>query len=163
MPVSLESVRKPGAFQFLWKAKLDNQSRQSNSLTEPMLLNSIISYKGFKSLLFIGGSSDNVYSIDYDLNRLFWSRRLRPASGGGTPQCPGGLTAITRATPVNPNPPPARRAAHRPHLPHPSHPKVDPRAQVAPLRSAPRTARPPSGRLRPTAWCTCSILRRAKT
>ena len=86
--ISLESVRKPGAFQFLWKAKLDNQSRQSNSLTEPMLLNSIISYKGFKSLLFIGGSSDNVYSIDYDLNRLFWSRRLRPASGGGTRNVP---------------------------------------------------------------------------
>src|SRR5438874_5031686 len=89
--ISLESLRKPGAFQFLWKAKLDNQSRQSNSLTEPMLLNSIIAYKGFKSLLFIGGSSDNVYSIDYDLNRMFWTRRIRPASGGGTPQCPGGL------------------------------------------------------------------------
>jgi outer membrane protein assembly factor BamB len=120
--ISVDSVTKPGAFQFLWKTKLDNQSRQSNSLTEPVLLNSIISYKGFKSLLFIGGSSDNVYSIDYDLNRLFWSRRLRPASGGGTPQCPGGLTAITRATPANPNPVPGagRGAAPAPPAPAPA-------------------------------------------
>jgi hypothetical protein len=150
--ISIESVRKPGAFQFLWKSKLDNQSRQGNSLTEPMLLNSIISYKGFKSLLFIGGSSDNVYSIDYDLNRLFWSRRLRPASGGGTPQCPGGLTAITRATPVNPNPPapgagrgappPAPNAPAARGAPAAPNAPVAPAAPVAPVPGPTRAGGP---------------------
>src|SRR5947207_2253762 len=74
--ISRDSVQKAGAFQLIWKTKLDNQTRQLNSLTPPVLLNTIISYKGFKSLLFIGGSSDNVYSIDYDLNRIFWTRLL---------------------------------------------------------------------------------------
>ena len=119
--ISRESVQKPGAFQLIWKAKLDNQARQLNSLTQPVLLNTIISYKGFKSLLFVGGSSDNAYSIDYDLNRIFWSRRFTPApTAAGTSLCPGGLTAITRATPLGnasagrgappPPPPPASPA-----------------------------------------------------
>ena len=118
--ISRETMQKPG-FRFLWKAKLDNQSRHSNSLTPALLLGNIISYKGFKALAYVGGSSDVVYSIDYDLNRMFWTRRLTPAPGSGTSaQCPGGLTAITRVTPLRQpgrgsppavsSPPPARAA-----------------------------------------------------
>jgi outer membrane protein assembly factor BamB len=98
--ISRESLQKPG-FQFLWKSKLENQPRQLESLTQPMLLSNIISYKGFKALAFVGGSSDNVYSIDYDLNKLFWKRHLNtlpPAAG--TLACPGAMTTITRATPL---------------------------------------------------------------
>ena len=35
-----------------------------HALTQPLLLQNIISYKGFKALAFVGGSADNVYSID---------------------------------------------------------------------------------------------------
>ena len=73
--ISKESMQKPG-FQLLWKAKLENQARQLSSLTQPLLLPNIISYKGFKALAFVGGSSDTVYAIDYDLSRVFWQRRL---------------------------------------------------------------------------------------
>jgi outer membrane protein assembly factor BamB len=98
--ISRESVQKPG-FQLLWKSKLENQPRQLESLTQPMLLSNIISYKGFKALAFVGGSSDNVYSIDYDLNKIFWKRHLNtlpPAAGNLA--CPGAMTTITRATPL---------------------------------------------------------------
>ena len=77
--ISKDSLQKPG-FQLLWKAKLDNQPRQLVSLTQPLLLQNIISYKGFKALAFVGGSSDNVYSIDYDLNRCSGRLTSRPAS-----------------------------------------------------------------------------------
>ena len=96
--ISSDSVQKPG-FQLLWKSKLENQPRHLESLTQPMLMSNIISYKGFKALAFVGGSSDNVYSIDYDLNRIFWKRHLNtlpPAAG--TIACPGAMTTITRAT-----------------------------------------------------------------
>jgi putative pyrroloquinoline-quinone binding quinoprotein len=98
--ISRESLQKPG-FQLLWKTKLENQPRQLESLTQPLLLSNIISYKGFKALAFVGGSSDNVYSIDYDLNKMFWKRHLNtlpPAAG--TIVCPGAMTTITRATPL---------------------------------------------------------------
>jgi outer membrane protein assembly factor BamB len=98
--ISRDSMQKPG-FQLLWKSKLDNQPRQLESLTQPMLLSNIISYKGFKALAFVGGSSDNVYSIDYDLNRIFWKRHLNALPPvAGTLACPGAMTTITRATPL---------------------------------------------------------------
>ena len=98
--ISRESLQKPG-FQLLWKTKLENQPRQLESLTQPILLSNIISYKGFKALAFVGGSSDNVYSIDYDLNKIFWKRHLNTLPvPAGTIACPGAMTTMTRATPL---------------------------------------------------------------
>lgn len=107
--ISTAALQKPG-FQLLWKSKLEPQPRQLHSLTQPMLLSNIISYKGFKALAFIGGAADNVYSLDYDLNKIFWKTRLNTwPSQGSTLACPGALTTITRATPSGlptPAPPP---------------------------------------------------------
>lgn len=101
-----------GGFQFLWKSKLDNQPRHLESLTQPLLLPNIISYKGFKALAFVGGSSDNVYAIDYDLNRPFWKRHLETGStSAGTPACPAALTTMTRLTPIVPPNPSAGRGS----------------------------------------------------
>ena len=100
--ISSESMQKPG-FQFLWKRKLESPGAPANFLTQPILLPNIIAYKGFKALAFVGGSADNVYAIDYELNRMFWTQHLATASQTpGTAACPGGLTAITKATAVAP-------------------------------------------------------------
>src|SRR5436190_12907287 len=77
--ISKESMQKPG-FQFLWKVKLDNEAKQLNSLTQPVLLDRLIGYKGFKSLAFIGGSSDALYAIDYDLGRPYWKTRFNSST-----------------------------------------------------------------------------------
>ena len=99
--ITAQSVAKD--FKLLWKQKLSGPSGSPDSLAQPVLLPNIISFKGFKALAFVGGGDNNVYAIDYDLSRLFWSRHLtttgaatRPASAA----CPGGLTTITRATPL---------------------------------------------------------------
>src|SRR5437899_6354988 len=94
--ISRESMQTPG-FQFLWKMKLDNEAKQLNSLTQPVLLDRLIGYRGFKSLAFVGGSSDTLYAIDYDLARIYWKTRLN-SSATSSPQnasllCSGGLTA----------------------------------------------------------------------
>ena len=55
--ISTETMRAQGAnaFQFLWKVKPENQARQLNTLTQPLILGTLISHKGFKSLTFFGG------------------------------------------------------------------------------------------------------------
>jgi len=134
--LSVAAMAKP-VFQFLWKTKLDNQPVQLNALTQPLLLQNIISHKGFKALAFVGGSADVVYAIDYDLNRLYWKQRLntttRPANA--TVTCPGGLTAITRAAPVAPSGLPGGRGGpggpggpggRGPGQPAPPPPRVNP-------------------------------------
>src|SRR5262245_16360976 len=93
--ISKEGMQKPG-FQFLWKMKLDNEAKQLNSLTQPVLLDRLIGYRGFESLAFVGGSSDVLYAIDYDLGILYWKTDLKSASvsrASASPVCPGGLTA----------------------------------------------------------------------
>jgi outer membrane protein assembly factor BamB len=92
-----EAVRD-GEFQFLWKAKFENDPRQLNSLTEPILQDLLIGYRGFKALAFVGGSADRVFAIDTDLARPYWTTHVTyaAATGGQPPstwECPGGLIA----------------------------------------------------------------------
>ncbi len=93
--ISVASMQSPG-FQFLWKRKLDAQP-----LTQPLLLPNIIAYKGFKALAFVGSASGNVYSLDYDLNRMFWEQKLA-SSASRVPACSSGLPALTKATALVP-------------------------------------------------------------
>jgi outer membrane protein assembly factor BamB len=102
--ISPENLEK---FQFLWKLKLDNESRFGNSLTAPVALGNLMTFRGFKSLIFVGGSSNNVYAIDYDFGTLFWRTHHNYAAGpreyAGSPTCPGGMTVpLTRATTLTP-------------------------------------------------------------
>lgn len=102
--ISIENLAK---FQFIWKLKVDNESRHGNALTAPVALGNLMTFRGFKSLIFVGGSSNNVYAIDYDFGTMFWRTHHNYAAGAreyaGSPTCPGGMTLpLTRATPLNP-------------------------------------------------------------
>ncbi len=101
--ISLSSMQTPG-FQFLWKRKLDNER-----LTQPLLLPNIIAYKGFKALAFVGSASGQVYSIDYDLNRMFWQQKLA-TSVPKAASCSSGVPVLTKSTPLTP---PAGRGGNR--------------------------------------------------
>ena len=99
--ITAQSVAKD--FKLLWKRPLKMTATSADALTQPVLLPNIISFKGFKALAFVGGDHNNVYAVDYDLSRLFWSRHLDAAGDvkpSGSASCPGGLTTITRATPL---------------------------------------------------------------
>ncbi len=102
--ISKESLqdpkRKPG-FQFLWKLKLDNKPRQLNSLAPPATLERLIGFRGFRMLGFVGGSSNAVFTIDTDLGRMEWEKKLvtNAPSQDGTLACPGGMTTgVARPT-----------------------------------------------------------------
>lgn len=88
--------------QFLYKMQLDNRARGLESLTTPIVLTNLITYRGFKEMLFLGGSSGNVYSVDAALDRLLWKTHFDSKTGqpdkNPTPSCPGGLTASIAIT-----------------------------------------------------------------
>ena len=97
--INQDTMAKPG-FQFLWKLKLKNPSRQLNSLSPPSTLERLIGYRGFRMLGFVGGSSDTIFTIDTDLGRMEWEKKLTTASAPtGTLACPGGMTtSVVRPT-----------------------------------------------------------------
>lgn len=103
--ISADSLSK---FQFIWKLKIiDNEPRFGNALTAPVALGNLMTFRGFKSLIFVGGSSNNVYAIDYDFGTIFWRTHHNYTAGAreyaGSPTCPGGMTTpLTRATPLTP-------------------------------------------------------------
>ena len=103
--ISVDNLSK---FQFIWKLKIvDNEPRFGNSLSVPVALGNLMTFRGFKSLVFVGGSSNNVYAIDYDFGTMFWRTHHNYTAGAreyaGSPTCPGGMTLpLTRATPLQP-------------------------------------------------------------
>ena len=96
-----DSVSK-GEFKFLWKHDVRQRARQLNSLTQPVLLDRLIGFRGFKALAFVGGSADRVFAIDTDLGQavlddapqLLRQHRWAAAEHGA---CPGGLIATPSA------------------------------------------------------------------
>jgi PQQ-like domain len=97
-----DAVQK-GELKFLWKMKLDNETRELNSLTTPVLMDRLISHRGFKALAFVGASSERVYAIDTDLARVYWTTVINYSSitppANSSWGCPGGLiAAATRPT-----------------------------------------------------------------
>ena len=98
--ISTASVKAPD-FQHLWTIELDTKARLQNSVTPPVLLDFLISHKGFRSLAFLGGSDGGVFAIDTDLERMEWERHFGAAAQPPAPtqDCPGGMTAsLSRPT-----------------------------------------------------------------
>ncbi len=99
--INKDSLAKPG-FQFLWKMKLNNPPRQLNALTPPATLERLIGFRGFRMLGFVAGSSGKLFTIDTDLGRMEWEKKLPVGAGTGTLNCPGGITtSVVRPTLAN--------------------------------------------------------------
>lgn len=99
--ISRASVTKPGP-RLVYKIALPNTSRQMNSLSQPILLQTARGLTGFKSMGFVTGSGGTAFGFDYDTSQMLWKTPLGAApQGSGTLACPGGLTAgLGRPTPL---------------------------------------------------------------
>ncbi|MBI3667195.1 MAG: PQQ-binding-like beta-propeller repeat protein [Acidobacteria bacterium] len=84
------------SLELKWKTQLDNIPKEMNSLTAPVVIEDVITTRGFKDLIFIAGSSDNIYAIDTDTGKVLWQKsfpsELKPKSAGHW-LCPNALNA----------------------------------------------------------------------
>jgi hypothetical protein len=102
--ISRATVTKPG-LHLQYKIALPNTSRQMNSLSQPILVQTARGLTGFKSMGFVSGSGGSVFGFDYDTSQLLWKGPVGApvAAGSGTLACPGGMTtALTRPVPLIP-------------------------------------------------------------
>ena len=98
--ISPETAAGP-EFRFLWRMQTSNEARSGTALTAPVLLDFLISHRGFRSLAFVGGSSGGVYAMDTDLARMEWDRQFAAGPGHSSAECPGGMSAnVSRDTSV---------------------------------------------------------------
>lgn len=109
--LSVQTLQKPGEFgpfKFLWKLKLEPDPKAPTALTQPILLDRIIGFRGFKSIAFVGTQSETVHAIDIDMGVPLWKYHINytaspPPVLNVTNDCPGGLvSAASRPTPIAP-------------------------------------------------------------
>ncbi len=99
--ISVATMQKPGefgAFKFLWKLKLEHDPDVPGALTEPILLDRLIGFRGFKSIAFVGTQSQMVHAIDTDFGVPLWKYQINysaspPPVVGLSRECSGGMTA----------------------------------------------------------------------
>src|SRR6185312_12649870 len=83
--------------KLIYVHKFENAARGENALSTPLVLSRIVTWKGFKALLYVGSANDTVYAIDSELGREFSRSPLgskeKAAASASTLACPGGQTA----------------------------------------------------------------------
>ncbi len=79
-----------------WKIQLDNPSKELNSLTAPLVVEKLVTPRGFKDAVIVAGASDDVYAVDVDSGKILWQKKFsappaaKPALGF---LCPNALNA----------------------------------------------------------------------
>ena len=79
-------------FVLVLKHKLNNGG---GAVTPPVVIGTLISYRGFKELGFVAGSSGKVWSVDVDTDRMFWQKQLESSAK----PCPGYVPAFPALIP----------------------------------------------------------------
>lgn len=90
-------------FQLVLKRTFEQKPNGARSLSPPVIIGLLISYRGFKELGFIGGTSGGLWSLDVDIDRVFWEKRFEPPAtkpkAGRSPLCSDTLMAMPALTP----------------------------------------------------------------
>jgi outer membrane protein assembly factor BamB len=80
----------------LWKTHLENQPRELNSLTEAVVSEWVVTNKGMREIVVVGGASDNLFALDAGTGKLLWKKTF---TAEGKPRqephwlCPNALNA----------------------------------------------------------------------
>ncbi len=68
-----ESVK---GLQLDWKIQLDNQPKELNALTVPVLIEPVYTNHGAEEYAVVGGSSDNLYVVNTDTGKIVWQKHF---------------------------------------------------------------------------------------
>lgn len=91
--ITKDSVK---SLELQWKSKLDNDPKELNALTVPVVVNPVYTAHGAEEYVVVAGSSDNIFVVDADTGKVAWQKRFTntaPAPTGyhGTYFCPDAL------------------------------------------------------------------------
>jgi len=85
------------AMKLQWKVKLDNEFKDLNSLTVPVVAINLPTLNGFKDIVIVAGASDTVFALDADVGKVLWHKKMQiegtPKNPAGGWLCPNALNA----------------------------------------------------------------------
>jgi len=62
--------------QLDWKVQFDNQPKELNALTSPIVIEPVYTNHGAQEYVIVGGSSDNLYAVDADTGKIVWQKHF---------------------------------------------------------------------------------------
>ncbi len=62
--------------QLDWKIQFDNQPKELNALTTPVVIEPVYTNHGAEEYVIVGGSSDNLYAVDADTGKIVWQKHF---------------------------------------------------------------------------------------
>jgi len=101
--INKESVARD--FALLYKTKLDENGKGQRSVTPPVIISILISYRGFKELAFSASTNNLVSALNVDAGKIFWQKPLIyssdiPQVKDPTQPCSGGLAPAVSLVPA---------------------------------------------------------------
>ena len=69
-------VANVGALKLGWKTQLDNAVKEMNSLTAPLVVEKLLSPRGFNDAVIVAGASDTLFAVDADTGKLLWQTKF---------------------------------------------------------------------------------------
>jgi len=86
-------------FQLVLKRKLEGAESGPRSLTPPVVIGLLISYRGFKELGVLSDSAGDLWALDVDLNKIFWKKRFGESSSQQSSSVCSGIAATPALIP----------------------------------------------------------------
>ena len=88
-----------GQLKLGWKTQLDNAVKEMNSLTAPLVVEKLLTPRGFIDAVIVAGASDTLFAVDAATGKLLWQTKFEAE---GKPRSPGSFLCpnALNATPV---------------------------------------------------------------
>ncbi len=90
------STQNAANLELKWKTQLDNKPLSLTALTAPLVANGVTTVEGVKTLVFVAGSSNNVFALDASTGKPVWKVDIKnhvAPKDQGMWLCPNNLNA----------------------------------------------------------------------
>lgn len=90
------NTKNVSGLQLLWKVQVKNQPKSLTALTAPVVANGVDTSQGVRPVVYVAGSSDDVYALDAKTGKVIWNRTFKSAvlpKDPGMWLCPNNLNA----------------------------------------------------------------------
>jgi outer membrane protein assembly factor BamB len=84
------------SMKLVWKVHVDNQLKEMNALTAPVIAENVLTAQGHKDIVVVAGASDTVDAVNIDTGKVIWHKQF---TAEGTPRvgprwlCPNALNS----------------------------------------------------------------------
>ena len=80
MEEKILSIENVGKLQLKWKTAVKNEALALASLTAPVVASNVVTAKGEKTLVYVGGSSNHLFALDAQTGEVIWTHSFRSSS-----------------------------------------------------------------------------------